>query len=74
MEEAGRTEDSQGKRLDQSQAEQEAAHTDTSNTGTWASAGGRGGHHNYHCIYLYHSHLCICCTQVVASPHNNNNW
>ena len=34
MEEAGRTEDSQGKRLDQSQAEQEAAHT--SNTGTWA--------------------------------------
>ena len=69
MEEAGRTEDSQGKRLDQSQAEQEAAHT--SNTGTWASVGGSGGHHNYHCIYLHHSHLCIC-TQVVASLHNNN--
>ena len=69
MEEAGRTEDSQGMRLDQSQAEQEAAHT--SNTGTWASVGGSGGHHNYHCIYLHHSHLCIC-TQVVASLHNNN--
>ena len=64
MEEAGRTGDSQGKRLDQSQAEQEAAHT--SNTGTWASVGGSGGHHNYHCIYLHHSHLCIC-TQITSN-------